>query len=71
MSYAYAKELDSKKIPIIDIASLRDGSNKISVAKNYIKPTRILVFSIFQIMEYLIKLSQKHVSMVCNFLIKK
>ena len=71
MSYAYAKELDSKKIPIIDIASLRDGSNKISVAKKIHQANRILVFSIFQIMEYLIKLSQKHVNMVCNFLIKK
>ena len=33
MSYAYAKELDPKKIPIIDVSSLRNGSDKVSVAK--------------------------------------
>ena len=44
MSYAYAKELDSKKIPIIDIASLRDGSNKISVAKKLHQANKNLGF---------------------------
>ena len=44
MSYAYAKELDSKKIPIIDIASLRDGSNKISVAKKLHQANKKLGF---------------------------
>ena len=44
MSYAYAKELDTKKIPIIDIASLRDGSNKISVAKKLHQANKNLGF---------------------------
>ena len=44
MNYAYAKELDSKKIPIIDIASLRDGSNKISVAKKLHQANKNLGF---------------------------
>ena len=44
MSYAYAKELDPKKIPIIDVSTLRDGTDKISVSKKLHKANKILGF---------------------------
>ena len=44
MSYAYAKELDLKKIPIIDVSTLRDGRDKISVAKKLHEANKNLGF---------------------------
>ena len=44
MSYAYAKELDPKKIPIIDVSSLRNGSDKVSVAKKLHEANKNLGF---------------------------
>ena len=44
MSYAYAKELDPKKIPIIDVSTLRNGRDKISVAKKLHKANKNLGF---------------------------
>ena len=44
MSYAYAKELDPKKIPIIDISSLRNGSDKVKVAKKLHEANKNLGF---------------------------
>ena len=44
MSYAYAKELDPKKIPVIDVSSLRNGSDKVSVAKKLHEANKNLGF---------------------------
>ena len=44
MSYAQAKEIDHKKIPIIDITTLRNGENKISVAQELHKASSGLGF---------------------------
>ena len=44
MSYAYAKELDPKKIPIIDVSTLRDGTDKISVSKKLHEANKNLGF---------------------------
>ena len=44
MSYAYAKELDPKKIPIIDVSSLRNGSDKVLVAKKLHEANKNLGF---------------------------